>query len=65
MTASLDLVKVTSLFLSKALTYFSPSLATVTNKASFISRNEVQMTPHVEDEGNSGVTPWLGSGNGI
>lgn len=49
MTASLDLVKVTS-FLSKPLTYFSLSVATASfiakynfssNKASFIARNEV------------------------
>lgn len=35
MTVSLDLVKVTSAFLSKALTHFSPAVTTATNFASF------------------------------
>lgn len=65
MTASLDLVKVTSLFLSKALTHFSPSVTTATKTASFVARNEVQMTPHIKNERNFGVTPWLRSGKGM
>lgn len=35
MTVSLDLVKVTSAFLSKALTHFSPAVTTATNFSSF------------------------------
>lgn len=63
MTVSLDLVKVTSAFPSKALTHFSPSVTTATNKASFTARNGVRITPLCE--GNVGVSPWLGSGTGV
>lgn len=62
MTVSLDLVKVTSAFLSKVLTRFSLSLTTATHKASFIARKGVRLTSYVEDGGNFGVTPWLGKG---
>lgn len=62
-TLSLDLVKVTSTFQSKALTYISPS-ATTAAKASFSRKWRPLKTLLVEDGGNFGVILWLGFGNG-